>query len=556
MTQVVNYILIIIILQFNIANTFAQVSFCAVGDVLLDRGVRKNIEKNNVFYPFENIRNIISQNDIALFNLECPLVDSSNGYPLNKKYSFRAEPSYIEGVKYAGFNIASVANNHTIDYGKDGFLKTIELLEKNNIFPVGGGKNQIDAFKPVLIEKDGETFAFFALLEFLLEATTFNENRPYPAFGQIDRLCKVIQKYNSRIDNIIVSFHWGKENVIVPSARQIEYAHKVIDAGADLVLGHHPHVIQSIETYRNKLIVYSLGNFIFDNSRELQKQSIIFQCKFREGSVIEPHLIPVNIKNNRPEIANKSTSYEIFEHLKKVSGAFNTTYTFDREIIQINYKANKPIKEIFYEDFKFNIFKNQISVCDNKGFTYSYTLPDTNYNINDVCAHFEDDVVYFYTIVVNKATDKSRVAIFPFSINDCKFLRPSLDNHEDFNPWKIEIFDVDKDENLEIILGVNKSTRYYEDKENRIFVFNREKDYIFPKWLGSKVGNPIIDFKIDKISESLIILEVSKDTTVNKVVSYKWNGFGFDNDKILYDLENDKNKRIHFLLADIKFNTL
>ncbi len=557
MTQVVKYIFFIIVFHFTFGHASAQVSFCAVGDVLLDRGIRKTIEENSVYFPFDKIKNLISQNDIAFLNLECPLVDSSEGYPLNKKYSFRAEPSYIKGIKYAGFNIASVANNHTIDYGKNGFLKTIELLKENNVFPVGGGKNQKEAFKPVLIEKEGETFAFFGLLGFLLEATTFNENRPYPAFGQIDSLCGIVKKYNSKIENIIVSFHWGKEYVLIPTAKQTEYAHKVIDAGADLVLGHHPHVIQSIETYRNKLIIYSLGNFIFDNSNDLQKQSIIFQCKFKQGSIIEPRLLPISIKNGRPELADRNVASKIFEHLKKVSSTFNTTYTFDKEFIQINYLANKPIKEIFYKNFKFDVFKNHIEVYDNIGLKFSYSLPDTNYLIEDICSHYNNDIISFYSIVFNRISEKSRVAIFPYSFNRSQFLKPSLDSHDYFNPWKIEILDVDNDKNPEIILGVNKSTRYFNIKENRIFVFNREKAYIFPKWFGSKVGNPIIDFKIDKdVPNNLIILEESKDTSVNKIVSYKWNGFGFDNDKILYDLEDDKNKKIHFELSDLKFNIL
>ncbi len=556
MKQVVKHALLIFFFNLSFLNSFTQVSFSAVGDVLFDRGVRKVIEDNGVKYLFENVQRVISQHDLAFFNLECPIVDSSDGFPLNKKYSFRAEPNSIEGLKYAGFTIASVANNHTIDYGKAGFLKTMELLHANSIFTIGGGTNQQEAFEPLLIEINSETFAFFGVLEFLLEGTTFNKEKPYPAFGQIDSLCKLIRKYNPYIDNIIVSFHWGKENSIFPTSRQVEYAHKVINAGADLVLGHHPHVLQSIEIYQNKLILYSLGNFVFDNSEELQKQSVLFTCKFKEGQIFEPELIPVYINNCRPELARLEIRYEIVEHLKKVSDPFNTNLSLDENSIQIQYYIEKPVKELESNTIKFNIYSDRIGVINEYDSIFEYPIPDTIYRFKDACLYCEDNIIYIYSIISNIITDKSRIAIFPFVIDRNEFLKPSLDSHDDFNPWKIEIFDVDNDKNPELILGVNKSTRYYKKDENRIFVFNRDKDYIFPKWLGSKVGKPILDFKIDRSTNKLIILEESGGTSSKMVVSYEWNGFGFDFDKIIFAIENLQNLKLQFQLSEFDFNTI
>ncbi len=555
MTRVANCILLIFLFFFSFLNSFSQVSFCAVGDVLLDRDVKKVIDKNGINYPFETIQEIVSQQDLAFFNMECPITDSLDGFPINKRYSFRAEPEYIKGLKYAGFNIASVANNHTIDYGKSGFLKTIELLNQDSIFTIGGGINQNEAFKPVLIEKNGETFAFFGMLEFLLEGTIFNESKPYPAFGQIEKLCELIRFYNSDINNIIVSFHWGKENSIIPTSRQVEYAHKVIDAGADLVLGHHPHVLQSIEIYQDKLILYSLGNFIFDNSEELQKQSVIFQCIFNSGQIIEPKLIPVYINNCRPELASAVIESEIFEHLSKVSDPFKTSLSLNDYSIKIQYNIEKPIKELKSKDLSFNIYNNRIVAHNQNKTNIEYHIPDSNYFFKDADMFFQDNVVYIYSIIANEINKKSRIAIFPYSIETNEFMQPSLDSHEDFNPWKIEVFDIDDDNNPELILGVHKATKYYEKVENRIFVFNRDKDYIFPKWLGSKVGNPIIDFKFDDTSKNIVILEESKETSKKMVVSYQWNGFGFDNEQILFEIENLKNLKIQFQLSHYNFNT-
>ncbi|MBD0403032.1 CapA family protein [Flammeovirga sp. EKP202] len=556
MIQVVKIYLLIAFLGIGITNVYAQVSFCAVGDVLLDRDVKKVIKANGIQFPFNNVEALINGKDLAFFNMECPLANASDGYPINKRYSFRAEPEYIQGLKFAGFNIASVANNHTIDLGKEGFLKTIENLNAGSIYTIGGGKNQEEAFRPLLLEKNGETFAFFGMLEFLLEGTIFNENKPYPAYGQIDRLCNEIKKINSDIDHIIISFHWGQESAVIPTSKQIEYAHKVIDAGADLVLGHHPHVLQSIETYKGKLILYSLGNFVFDNSAKLQKESVIFNCQFQNGQILNPELIPIYIDNCQPKIASKGIKKDILNHLNKVSNQFNTTFTLKGNSIKIDYQFEKPIKELDTSSHRFSIFKDKIVTYNSFNEAIQYSLPDSDFILVDADVFTTEKGIYIYSIVQNTINHKSRIAIFPFSVEKNEFLKPSLDSHESFNPWKIKVFDVDKDGNPEVIVGVNKSTRYYSEKENRVFVFNTDNDYFYPKWLGSKIGNPIVDFKVCSKTNRLIVLERSKVKNTNMVVSYKWNGFGFDNDKILNEFGSDTDLNINFKLSDYDFKTI
>jgi poly-gamma-glutamate capsule biosynthesis protein CapA/YwtB (metallophosphatase superfamily) len=539
---------------FYISSSLAQVSFCAVGDVLFDRGVRTTIESNSVNYLFDKVRDIISQNELAFFNLECPLANIEDGYPLMKKYSFRADTSNMNGLKYAGFNIASVANNHTIDYGKGAFMKTINLLISNKILPIGGGKNQAEASKPLLIEKNGETFAFFGMVDFILDATIFDPNSPYPAFIKIDTLCNKVRELNSLVDHIIISIHWGKGNTTTTTQRQIDYAHRLIDAGADLILGHHPHVLQGIETYHNKLIIYSLGNFVFDHPQELNRQSIIFKCKFQNGNIIEPNLIPIEIINNRPTIADSSSSLKIYNQIEKVSAGFNTAYSLNNKFISINNLKERPLKEFFYEDLKFDIYKNCIKVYNNLEFDLQYSLPDSNFLIQDICMFPDSNAIYFYSIVSNKLNNKSQIAVFPFSQLQKKFLQASLDGHDYFSPWKIDLFDVDNDGNPEIILGVYKSTRYDEKKENRLFVFNREKDYMYPKWLGSKLAYPFIDFKIDKSLGGLILLEDLDDNKAYKIALYKWNGFGFDRNKVIGEITDSKHIKKLFQLSGLDFD--
>lgn len=553
MAQVVNYSIITLLVLSISGTAYSQVSFCAVGDILLDRGVRTMIKKNNVYYPFSNIAHYIQEKDLAFCNIECPVVHKSEGFPINKQYSFRADTEYIRGLIYAGFNIASVANNHTMDYGKSGFIKTIENLEKDSIWTVGGGMNQRESFQPLLIEKNGETFAIFAMLEFLLEGTVYNENKPYPALGNIDRLCQEISKIQGDIDNIIVSFHWGKEGSFLPTSRQIDYAHKVIDAGADLVLGHHPHVLQSVETYKQKLIVYSLGNFIFDNIGLHQNQSVIFSCTFHNGHIINPAFIPIQIHNCQPSIANREQSVHIFNHLSKISKPFHTVLQKTDSSIKVLYTYEKPIKELHKHNSTFRIYKDRLQaiVSDNQVKTFS--IADSLYQFIDADLFIQDDIVYIYSIVKSHIDSSTYIAVFPYSLRRNQFLRPSIDSHKRLNPWKIKVLDVDNDGSDEIIVGVNTSTRYYSSAENRISVYNVDKDYFFPKWLGSKIGKTFIDFSVCRETNRLLLLETSEVSETIKEVAYTWNGFGFDFDEFLHESIDQSDEKLRFLRSRYTF---
>ncbi len=546
MTQAVRKLFAIVFFHGLLSMASGQVSFCAVGDVLLDRKVKLKIEKNGVHYPFEKTKDFVSQHDIAFFNLECPLADSTGGFPINKKYSFRADTANIKAIKEAGFTIASVANNHTIDYGKNAFLQTIENLQNNEIFAVGGGKNQAAAFAPLLFEVKGESFAVFAVLEFLLEGTTFTENTAYPAFAQINRLCDSIEKYQDNVDHILVSFHWGDENAQKPHARQKEFAHKVIDSGADLVIGHHPHILQGIEVYKEKIILYSLGNFVFDNSGKLQNQSLIFSCVFQNGQLKNPQLIPVKINNTRPEMADEKTQNEIFSYLDTLSSAFNTRLLLEKNIIKIQQHTKKPIKELQLKGFSFYCYSQEICCYTPENQQIMYSFPDSNYYFIDADIFFQQGVFYLYSIL-QEQEEKSRIAVFPFSPISNSFLLPSIDVHNDLYPKKLALCDLDNDSNPELIVMANKTTRYFQEKENRIFVYNVDKDYFYPKWLGSRIGNTILDFSVDKQNKRLILLQKLPQENRLKVQSYKWNGFGFDFDAFLFYIEDkDKNNNPFF----------
>jgi len=566
------------------------VKFCAVGDILFDRGVRKTINERGVNYLFEQVQPIISRHDLALCNLECPLNDSTIGYPLLKRYSFRGEPASVQGLKYAGFNLTSVANNHTIDWGRAGFLETQRILRSHQILPIGGGQNQYEAMLPVLVKKNGLSFAFFGCVSYLLEAIPYLENKPAPAYAGIKRLVEQIKNIRNQVDFVVVTFHWGVERQTLPTYKQIDYAHQVIEAGANLVIGHHPHVLQSLEYYENSLIIYSLGNFVFDNNQPEQTETAIFSCEFQRGQILAPTLLPIQIQGRQPIPVNPASGQKILARLRTISKEFGVKIENSADGFRIlglpHHPKHKP-DPVFYpvktwqiEKKRIQVFPFHLELWDQKiDSTVVFHLPDSSLAIRDACLIIEEhrdvSTLGFIYAIVGSLQGKygKQLAIFPIDFNrsatrEC-FGTPSVDSHTHYNPWKICAGDIDGDGNPEILVGVWKTTRYDSLFANRLFVFNRQADTIYPKWLGSQLGFPFIDFEVIKFEndpqKSLLVLENRPDR-VKQIMKYHWTGFGFDEvTPVNTDLNVEyRNAALHpsVFLSDwlnhqqIKFNSL
>lgn len=317
------------------------VRFCAVGDVLLDRGLKKVLENNSPGYIFEETSDFIKSHDLALCNLEC--VISTKGIPIPKQYTFRADTSVLNGLKASGFNIYSLANNHTIDFGRDALIEMKELLEENNFYTVGAGENQTEALKPLIVRIKDISIAIFANLNFPLESYVYLEDLAGPCQASIEELTEEIKEIKEKVDFIIVSFHWGREFDPYPTNIQIENAHKTIEAGADLIIGHHPHVIQSIEKYNDKFIIYSLGNFVFDQQKTERRETFIFSCEFSKTGIKRCCLIPVTIEKYdyekkcgyRPVFPSGEISNSIFRKVETLSKNQGANFYIENDKIYI-----------------------------------------------------------------------------------------------------------------------------------------------------------------------------------------------------------------------------
>lgn len=242
-----------------------KISLGFVGDIMLDRGIKASIEKygrGDYIFAFEKIKDYLNDFDILFGNLEGPISDK--GTLSGSIYSFRMDPHSAKSLKEAGFDILSVANNHIGDWGRLAMEDTFKNFKNAGIIYSGGGENKEEAYEIKTILKDNAKIAYLSFSQFgkgYLEAT---DSFAGIAIISDEKLKAGIEKAKTENDIVIVSFHFGEEYKKEPNAYQKSIAHKAIDYGADLVVGHHPHVIETIEKYKDKYIAYSLGNFVFD----------------------------------------------------------------------------------------------------------------------------------------------------------------------------------------------------------------------------------------------------------------------------------------------------
>ncbi|MBK7424955.1 MAG: CapA family protein [Propionivibrio sp.] len=232
-----------------------------VGDVMLDEGPGRVIKSGRD--PLAPFAAELRDADFTIGNLECPI--ATQGQPLvSKIFSFRADPRVVPLLK-GRFDALSLANNHSGDYGKAAFLQTLSHLEQAGIAYFGGGHDLASAHAPLWIERQGLCIAVLGYNEF--KPRSFEAGADYPgvAWSEDSQVVSDIRAARAAGADLVIPFmHWGWEREPEPSQRQRQLARTMIDAGADVVVGSHPHVTQGAEYYRGKLIVYSLGNFVFD----------------------------------------------------------------------------------------------------------------------------------------------------------------------------------------------------------------------------------------------------------------------------------------------------
>lgn len=271
----------------------------AVGDLMLGdhpvrigNGVRSTIEKMGDKFLFSKIHKLLNGYDIVFGNLE--VVHSDIGLIQDRidSVEFRGTPDSLPILKDAGFNVLGVANNHCMEHGLNCFNENLDLLNKNGIF-ASGYKKLNNLCNPYIKCHNGVKVL---LLSYSLRPENYCKKGDVPySFISDQDLVQEVVKFKNKADVFILSLHWGEEFIDYPSPRQVNLAHNLIDNGVNLILGHHPHVLQGIEKYNHGIIAYSLGNFVFDMWQRKTRESLLFRAILSKHGVVNFDIIPILI---------------------------------------------------------------------------------------------------------------------------------------------------------------------------------------------------------------------------------------------------------------------
>jgi poly-gamma-glutamate synthesis protein (capsule biosynthesis protein) len=237
-----------------------------------------------LFHP--SIDSIFQHCDYIVANLECPATSIKE--PINKKYIFRANPEWLKDLKEQGITHLNMANNHSMDQGRKGLLDTEANILRSGMVPLGFGMNIEQSCKPELIAIYPRKIYLISSSQVPSENWTYFEDKPCiceePITSLAERIIKLKQSEAGSL--ILVQLHWGNEHTLVPSVSQRQQARTLVDAGADCIIGHHTHTIQTMELYKNAPIFYSIGNFIFDQSGSINTEGLMVKLLVTKTSMI------------------------------------------------------------------------------------------------------------------------------------------------------------------------------------------------------------------------------------------------------------------------------
>lgn len=289
----------------EISSENETITIISTGDIGLVRDVNyKIIQSKNPNYPFLYIADFLRNADLTLTNLEGPLI---NNCPIILEgFTFCGEDENVAGLVYAGIDGASLANNHTTNYGIEGLRETELLLEKSGVIPYGL-ENQIK-----YTEVKGKKIALVGFVE-------LGNNWGGLSNATVENISNLVTTAKENSDIVITSFHWGTEYTYTPTENQITLARLAVDNGADLVLGNHPHWIQPVEKYKDKIIIYAQGNTIFDQDWSQEtREGVLYKYMYKDGKFeIADEKYTIIENNSQPRFATNEETKSI---KRKVSG--------------------------------------------------------------------------------------------------------------------------------------------------------------------------------------------------------------------------------------------
>ena len=308
------------------------------GDVMLGRGVNYVISQKGDLYPWGNMLFLLRSTDANVINLETTLTNSNR--KVNKVFNFKASPDRVKALQEAGVSVASLANNHILDYSEEGLIETIAVLDQAGIQHVGAGINRQGAAEPV------KTWVNDVLLGVI--GFTDNEERWKAGSASIgtnfidigsrtDRryALDLIRQLRPQVDTLVVSIHWGYNLQEKPSSLFVNFAHAMLESGADIIHGHSAHNFQAIERNKNKLIMYDTGDFVDDYMVDADLRndhSFFYIVKVSKQGVEQIELVPVLIDNCQVNVAAADDFDWCIHRIQELSAPFGTVISAGGEV--------------------------------------------------------------------------------------------------------------------------------------------------------------------------------------------------------------------------------
>lgn len=340
--------------KYKASNNFKKVDirekkdvFCFAGDVFLSKKPRAAYDEKGLDGIIdESYLKILKNSDLNIANLECSITDNIENAE-DKTFTFALPTKYVKPITEIGIDLFTMANNHSLDYGANAMLNTIKVLNDNKILHIGAGKNIEEAKRAYIKEIDGKRYAFLAASAVLPSDNWKATETRVGVFDGYDirELCEEIKIVKPYVDKVIVYMHWGRELETVSNTWQKQYARRIVDAGADLIIGSHSHIVQEIEYYKNVPIVYSLGNFIYGGT---MRDTILVTATF-DYSVDKAGQLQLQIFtgiSSYERVKKDWNKDEIAAKIKELQDKSSTCYIGDNGIVFTMEQVAEALKQL------------------------------------------------------------------------------------------------------------------------------------------------------------------------------------------------------------------
>ncbi|UOQ55094.1 CapA family protein [Hymenobacter cellulosivorans] len=474
-----------------------------VGDVLLDRGVPAALQRDSAGLQ-RTARRLWAHSRYVIGNLECPL--ATTGVSVQKQFSFRGQPQSARWLRRLGFTQLSLANNHTLDQQLTGLRATNEALRQAGLTGLGFAPDSLTGCLPTLLGPDSSAAVFaYSALHVKAKGQGCLCGRDFAA------LCERVAAYKTLFPRraVLVYLHWGTEYSFAPEPEQRQQARTLIDCGAAAVVGAHPHVVQAAEFYRGHPILYSLGNFLFDQQGRGADLAVQADFDVQDGQVIATWIRPLRLRGAVPRPADKAAQAILAARLQGASSAPRLVPDPAAGGWQLLPNVPAPIADT----------------------TAAYVarqlvLPGAGATVR--LRYRPQAREYQVQTSVGAATTRLDLG-FPL--------------------YRFTLGDVDNDGQADLLVGPIKTTRFDSTVRRRLFVYRLQDGRWTPRWLGSRVVHRLLYFRPARDAAGRTVVLTLEQTPAKQycVGRYYWQGFGLTLDQFTQQSASLDEAYLHFI---------